>query len=88
MGRGKRSEAHVEFEPGGGEEPCRPEKRKLEPESPGGGGRWANLGTGYPYPRAIRRCATQGSGVGCTHPKKLQHEPLALRGVACSSVCS
>lgn len=47
MGRGRRSEDNVEFEPGGGEELCCPEKRKLESESAGGGGAWANLGTGY-----------------------------------------
>lgn len=30
----------------------------------------------------------QGSAVGYTHPKNLQHEPLTLQGAAWSSGCS
>lgn len=43
MERGRRSEEDIEFEPGGGEEPCCTEKRKLESEWAGGGGRRSNL---------------------------------------------
>lgn len=67
------------------------EKGKLESELTGGGERLGDLdwegdaGTGYPYPRAVWRCGTQGRGVGYTHTNKLQCEPSALRGIAWST---